>query len=194
MKIGFLGIEKAAWSGIEESAGSSLVKHHVGDSLSLLAEDNGENAAERSDQQLALSKAIENMILSIEKNSIASKSNKEKHQEYENECREKLAMDDAQLSSEAEAIEIIVACSVMALEKERELKEEESQSPKSKWAKWKRGGIIGAAAVTGGAVLAITGGLAAPAIAAGLGALAPTLGTLIPVIGATGFAAVAVFD
>ncbi|KAK4778120.1 hypothetical protein SAY87_018307 [Trapa incisa] len=39
-----------------------------------------------------------------------------------------------------------------------------------------------AAAVTGGAVLAITGGL---------GALAPTLGTLIPVIGATGFAAVA---
>ncbi|KAK4783758.1 hypothetical protein SAY86_018126 [Trapa natans] len=97
----FLGIEKAAWSGIEESAGSSLVKHHVGDSLSLLAEDNGENTAERSDQQLALSKAIENMILSIEKNSIASKSKKEKHQEYENECREKLAMDDAQLSSEA---------------------------------------------------------------------------------------------
>lgn len=32
-------------------------------------------------------------------------------------------------------------------------------------------------------------GLAAPAIAAGLGALAPTLGTLIPVIGASGFAA-----
>jgi hypothetical protein len=34
-------------------------------------------------------------------------------------------------------------------------------------------------------------GLAAPAIAAGLGALAPTLGTLIPVIGAGGFAAAA---
>lgn len=34
-------------------------------------------------------------------------------------------------------------------------------------------------------------GLAAPAIAAGLGALAPTLGTLIPVIGASGFAAAA---
>lgn len=34
-------------------------------------------------------------------------------------------------------------------------------------------------------------GLAAPAIAAGFGALAPTLGTVIPVIGASGFAAVA---
>jgi hypothetical protein len=34
-------------------------------------------------------------------------------------------------------------------------------------------------------------GLAAPAIAAGLSALAPTLGTLIPVIGASGFAAAA---
>ncbi|GAU26278.1 hypothetical protein TSUD_224700 [Trifolium subterraneum] len=39
--------------------------------------------------------------------------------------------------------------------------------------------------------LDIDSGLAAPAIAAGLGALAPTLGTLIPVIGAGGFAAAA---
>lgn len=34
-------------------------------------------------------------------------------------------------------------------------------------------------------------GLAAPAIAAGFSALAPTLGTIIPVIGAGGFAAAA---
>lgn len=34
-------------------------------------------------------------------------------------------------------------------------------------------------------------GLAAPAIAAGFGALALTLGTLVPVIGASGFAAAA---
>ncbi|KAK4368110.1 hypothetical protein RND71_011902 [Anisodus tanguticus] len=88
-----------------------------------------------------------------------------------------------------EAIETTVACSAMAL-KEEESKEQ-SRSPKSKWAKWKRRGIIGAAAVTGGTLLAVTGGLAAPAIAAGFGALAPTLGTLVPVIGASGFAAVA---
>lgn len=34
-------------------------------------------------------------------------------------------------------------------------------------------------------------GLAAPAIASGVGALAPTLGTIMPVIGAGGFAAFA---
>ncbi|XP_022844005.1 transmembrane and coiled-coil domain-containing protein 4 [Olea europaea var. sylvestris] len=89
-----------------------------------------------------------------------------------------------------EAMETMVACSAMALLKEEESKEE-TQSPKTSWAKWKRGGIIGAAALTGGTLMAITGGLAAPAIAAGFGALAPTLGTIIPVIGASGFAAVA---
>ncbi|KAK1410462.1 hypothetical protein QVD17_36999 [Tagetes erecta] len=89
-----------------------------------------------------------------------------------------------------EAIEIIVACSAMAILKEEEAKEED-QVPKSMWTKWKRGGIIGAAALTGGTLMAITGGLAAPAIAAGFGALAPTLGTIVPVIGAGGFAAVA---
>ncbi|XP_055805055.1 uncharacterized protein LOC129873892 [Solanum dulcamara] len=88
-----------------------------------------------------------------------------------------------------EAIETTIACSAMAL-KEEELKEQ-SRSPKSSLAKWKRRGIIGAAAVTGGTLLAVTGGLAAPAIAAGFGALAPTLGALVPMIGASGFAAVA---
>ncbi|KAA3474427.1 transmembrane and coiled-coil domain-containing protein 4-like isoform X1 [Gossypium australe] len=90
-----------------------------------------------------------------------------------------------------ESIEMIVAFSAMALVKEKEAQEEESQSSGSTWAKWKRRGIIGAAAVAGGTLMAITGGLAAPAIAAGFGALAPTLGTLVPVIGASGFAAAA---
>ncbi|KAK4411581.1 Transmembrane and coiled-coil domain-containing protein 4 [Sesamum angolense] len=99
---------------------------------------------------------------------------------------------------------MVVACSAMALLKEEESKEQ-CGSPESTWDKWKRGGIIGAAALTGGTLMAITGGmtlfiglccvtlmgLAAPAIAAGFGALAPTLGTIIPVIGASGFAAVA---
>ncbi|KAL3621708.1 hypothetical protein CASFOL_034368 [Castilleja foliolosa] len=88
-----------------------------------------------------------------------------------------------------ETIETMVACSAMALLKEEESKE--ARSPKSSWDKWKRGGIIGAAALTGGTLMAVTGGLAAPAIAAGFSALAPTLGTIIPVIGAGGFAAFA---
>lgn len=53
---------------------------------------------------------------------------------------------------------MMVACSAMALRKAEESKEE-SSSPKSKWAKWKRGGIIGAAALTGGTLMAITGGI-----------------------------------
>ncbi|KAK4599916.1 hypothetical protein RGQ29_009818 [Quercus rubra] len=39
--------------------------------------------------------------------------------------------------------------------------------------------------------MAITGGLAATAVAQGLGALAPTLGSVVPAIGASGFAAAA---
>lgn len=58
-----------------------------------------------------------------------------------------------------EAIETMVACSAMALLKEAESNQDENQSPKSKWAKWKRGGIIGAAALTGGTLMAITGGM-----------------------------------
>lgn len=58
-----------------------------------------------------------------------------------------------------EAMEIMVACSAMALSKEQASKEEETQSPKSSWTKWKRGGIIGAAALTGGTLMAITGGM-----------------------------------
>lgn len=56
-------------------------------------------------------------------------------------------------------METIVAYSAMALLKEELSKEQESQSPKSSWAKWRRGGIIGAAALTGGALMAITGGM-----------------------------------
>ncbi|KAJ4876895.1 hypothetical protein Rs2_41913 [Raphanus sativus] len=96
-----------------------------------------------------------------------------------------------------EGVETMAACSAMALQKSGDKEEagakleEESLSPESEWDKWKRGGIVGAAALTGGTLMAITGGLAAPAIAAGFGALAPTLGTLVPVIGASGFAAAA---
>lgn len=52
----------------------------------------------------------------------------------------------------------MVACSAMAIIKEQESNQEETQEKRSKWAKLKRGGIIGAAAITGGTLLAITGG------------------------------------
>ncbi|XP_027356983.1 transmembrane and coiled-coil domain-containing protein 4-like [Abrus precatorius] len=93
--------------------------------------------------------------------------------------------------NEMEAMEAMVAFSLMESASKDGTKEEESVVSETNWDKWKRGGIIGAAAVTGGTLMAITGGLAAPAIAHGLSALAPTLGSIIPAIGAGGFAAAA---
>ncbi|XP_038974736.1 transmembrane and coiled-coil domain-containing protein 4-like [Phoenix dactylifera] len=88
-----------------------------------------------------------------------------------------------------EAMEIMVACSAMTAAKE--VQSEECESTDNSWSGWKRSGIIGAAALAGGTLLAISGGLAAPAIASGFSALSPTLGTLVPAIGASGFAAAA---
>ncbi|PWA49608.1 alpha/Beta hydrolase fold protein [Artemisia annua] len=357
----FLDINSSAWSGLEETAGGSCPSQHIGAFLRLLAEDSGDVSEETSDQELALSNAVDAMVASIEITPEDYISSKEKQRAYADELQEKLATNEAKPEAEAEdikneldkdfqnagikiehekvginedfenkqekdckkddlkhvdekdckiedlkledkkecknedlknehekdsknedsgnkeknckstdtnevpiasnsdveekvneevkmlsygrkvtvlyqllsacladipeddskskkrakgydarhraalrllstwfgikwikmeAIEIIVACSAMAILKQEEAKQEE-QEPKSKWAKWKRGGIIGAAAITGGTLMAITGGLAAPAIAAGFSALAPTLGTIIPVIGAGGFAAVA---
>lgn len=73
-----------------------------------------------------------------------------------------------------EAMEVIVASSVMALVKNGEKKEEEFKSSEDSWSNWTRGGIIGAAAITGGTLMAVTGGLAAPAIAAGFSTIGLT--------------------
>lgn len=53
---------------------------------------------------------------------------------------------------------MIVACSVMSSLKVEGAKEEDTEVTENRWAKWKRGGIIGAAALGGGALMAITGG------------------------------------
>ncbi|XP_048335112.2 uncharacterized protein LOC107424393 isoform X2 [Ziziphus jujuba] len=253
--------------------------------MRLLSEETDEGSSQSSDQELALSKAVGCLLLSMEENLESVKCKKEKHGEYEHECREKFSTAEVQSKIEAadvqshletqrgtddnilgvkdesntkienpieerdmlsyqrkvtvlyellsacladsngdnkkstrrrkgydarhrvalrllatwldvkwikmEAIETMVACSAMAIAKGEESNEEESKSSGKKWDKWKRGGIIGAAAITGGALLAITGGLAAPAISAGLTAMAPTLGSLIPVIGVSGFTAAA---
>jgi hypothetical protein len=45
----------------------------------------------------------------------------------------------------------------MAAAKEEE-QSRECVSPRSRWQNWKRGGIIGAAALTGGTLMAISGG------------------------------------
>ena len=56
-------------------------------------------------------------------------------------------------------MEAMVAFSVMDSVSKGGAKEEESIASETNWDKWKRGGIIGAAAVTGGTIMAITGGM-----------------------------------
>uniref|UniRef100_A0ACD5WQU8 Uncharacterized protein n=1 Tax=Avena sativa TaxID=4498 RepID=A0ACD5WQU8_AVESA len=241
----FLEIDPAAWPGLEETAASPEAKHHIGAYLRIIFEEDGESSSDRSDQEHALAKGVDVMVMSLSSDPSVVEAIKEGFPE-DLLGIDKLSLDDvpandhrkmmllfALLSAcvadkpvsqeeedrkssgfrkgydarhrvalrllatwldvkwiKMEAIEVMVACSAMAAAKEQE-QSGENATPKSKWAKWKRGGIIGAAALTGGALLAITGGLAAPAIAAGFGALAPTLGTLVPVIGASGFAAMA---
>lgn len=50
----------------------------------------------------------------------------------------------------------------MAMAAQKEKEEKHAHKEESGWEKWKKGGIIGAAAVTGGTLLAITGGKSAP--------------------------------
>lgn len=58
-----------------------------------------------------------------------------------------------------EAMEAMVAFCIMDSLSKEGSKENESVDAESSWDKWKRGGIIGAAAVTGGTIMAITGGM-----------------------------------
>ncbi|XP_010489506.2 PREDICTED: uncharacterized protein LOC104767165 isoform X2 [Camelina sativa] len=279
-----LQIDSSAWHGLEKIAASSQAKDHIGAFVKLLSEDvsnDDDDSSEMVEKETALAKAAEAMDQNIRSSSVSVEAKMEKHVEFENECREKYSVPEAQSDAEVketdshgedgkrdgvhksgiveqekkpveevallsherkinvlyellsacladkyeenetctrtrkgydarhhvalrllatwfdfqwikmEAVETMSACSAMASQQSSGNKEEESLSPNSEWAKWKRGGIVGAAALTGGTLMAITGGLAAPAIAAGFGALAPTLGTIIPVIGASGFAAAA---
>ncbi|CAJ2646514.1 unnamed protein product [Trifolium pratense] len=253
----FLDIDSGAWSGLEETSGSSLATRHVGPFLRLLSEEYDDDNAKRLDQELALSEAVDALVISLEKNSESSRSKREKSREYEHQCREKFSTADVQPNSEKvdmhlesqpeednlffecegdphpgspnsktdegpdeelmklsyqrkvtvlyellaaclsdlgekdtkytrrrkgydarhrvalrllatwldikwtkmEAVEMIVSSSAMAIVKEQESNKEETQSKESGWAKWKRSGIIGAAALTGGTLMAITGGI-----------------------------------
>ncbi|EEF52664.1 conserved hypothetical protein [Ricinus communis] len=79
--------------------------------------------------------------------------------------------------TEMEAMEIMAAFSLMDLVRKEGAEEDKKVIAESTLDKVKRGGVVAAAALSGGTVMALTGALAAPAIAGGLGALAPTLGS-----------------
>ncbi|KAK4711791.1 hypothetical protein R3W88_006304 [Solanum pinnatisectum] len=99
----FLEIDKKAWSGLEETAGSSSPKHHVGALLRSLSvsEEGAESSSEAADKELDLAKAIDAMASSMERTS-HNVSKKEKQCEYEHKCREKLSLADTQSRSKVE--------------------------------------------------------------------------------------------
>ncbi|CAM6015915.1 unnamed protein product [Sphagnum balticum] len=84
-------------------------------------------------------------------------------------------------------MEIMVAYMALDAQERAQRQADDDEAVRRKWRNLKRGGVIGAAAVTGGTLLAITGGLAAPALAAAMA----TIGTAVPALGAGGLATVA---
>ncbi|KAL5557936.1 hypothetical protein UlMin_034147 [Ulmus minor] len=251
--LGLLGVDKQSWEGLKETAGSSSqVRHHLGSFLTLLSEKNDGCSLERTDKELALTKAVEAMVLSMEGSPVSREEAKECH-DYENKCHVKYSSaeassesfetpkgtrpdtpnyekvsraaegqtwdkpvkeatqvscetkmtllysllsacvaDDAEGSKKGydarhrvalrllatwlgvdwlkvEAMEIIVASSFM--ESVKGVSDGKTKTSEVIWDKMKHGSVIGAAALAGGTVMAVTGGLAAPAIAEGLGAL-----------------------
>lgn len=78
----FLEIDDKAWPGLEQTAAASVVKHHVGAYLRLIFEEEIEESSERSEQQLALAKAVDTMAKSLEATSW-SVGIKEKYRENE---------------------------------------------------------------------------------------------------------------
>ena len=55
-------------------------------------------------------------------------------------------------------MENLVAYAVVAAQNAKDDSVAKKEIENKGWSKWKRGGIVGAAAVTGGALLALTGG------------------------------------
>ncbi|RYQ79945.1 hypothetical protein Ahy_Scaffold1g106677 isoform G [Arachis hypogaea] len=97
----YLDIDSGAWSGLEETAGSSSASRHVGPFLRLLSADFDDDS-QRSDQELALSEAVDAMACTLEKIQESSVSKREKIREYEHQCREKFSNSEAPSESEKE--------------------------------------------------------------------------------------------
>lgn len=69
--------------------------------MRLLSEEESDNdSSQRLDQELALSEAVDSMVNSIGKSSESFKSKRDKHREYENQCREKYEPPKVQSDSE----------------------------------------------------------------------------------------------
>nr|XP_023921388.1 uncharacterized protein LOC112032849 isoform X2 [Quercus suber] len=86
----FLEVDDQAWQGLKETAGtSSQVRHHVGAFLTLLSEASDGPSSEKSDKELALTKAVDAMVLSMESLPPSYEENNGSR-EYEIKCRQEI--------------------------------------------------------------------------------------------------------
>lgn len=69
--------------------------------MRLLSEEEGDISSQSSDQEVALSKAVDVTVGSMETDSESLNSKKEKHREYEYACREKCSTAEMQSHSES---------------------------------------------------------------------------------------------
>ncbi|TVU48639.1 hypothetical protein EJB05_08280, partial [Eragrostis curvula] len=216
----FLEIDPKAWAGLEETAASPEAKHHIGAFLRIIFEQDGESSSDTAEQELALAKAVDVMAMSLgnedktdiqesHKDATTSSSGAVESPEAGSSENllgvDKLSLDDFPANNHRKMAFLYALLSACVADKPVLQEQEDRKSSRFRkgydarhrvalrllatWldVKW----IKMVSALTGGALLAVTGGLAAPAIAAGFGALAPTLGTIVPFIGASGFAAMA---
>ncbi|XP_020250372.1 uncharacterized protein LOC109827766 [Asparagus officinalis] len=80
----FLEIDDKAWPALEETAASSVVKHHIGAFFRLIFEDIDEENKEfsrRSEQQHALAKAVDVTVKSFEASSSSVKTKNKYHEQ-----------------------------------------------------------------------------------------------------------------
>lgn len=86
----FMNVDDKAWDGLKETAGSSSqIRHHVGAFLKLLS-DEGVPTSESVDKELALLKAVDAMLLSMEASDSTTSGSEEKldygQRSYEKYC------------------------------------------------------------------------------------------------------------
>lgn len=73
--------------------------------MRLLSEEGGDSS-QNSDQEFALAKAVEVTAENLETDLETSKSKKEKHREYEHECREKCSTGEMQSHLESQNVHV----------------------------------------------------------------------------------------
>ncbi|KAL6659957.1 hypothetical protein ACP70R_002079 [Stipagrostis hirtigluma subsp. patula] len=204
----FLEIDPKAWAGLEETAASPEAKHHIGAFLRIIFEEGSDSSSDRSEQELALAKAIDVMVMSLGNDIVPDKTIKEESQDATTGSSEtaesaepgssenllgvdKLSLDDIPANNHRKMGLLYALLSACVADKPVSQEEDDRKSSHFRKGYDARHRVALRLLATWLDVKWVKMRLAAPAIAAGFGALAPTLGTIVPFIGASGFAAMA---